>query len=242
MRTAVSRLASLVAGDVARLVREVRVARNPPATQDIDGITIGLGPWATPHARFAIHTGVYESLERRVIEATLQADDVVLELGSGCGYITTVAAGIARDVQSFEANPNLVEVARSTLSRNGRSATVTNAVLARHPDAATVPFHLAPEFWESSLLPIPDSTVVDVPLRDLEQAIAGCTYLIVDIEGGEVELLAGTLADVRAICVETHPAVVEPPQMTAMLSALFAQGFELDLANSREVVLYLSRD
>ena len=62
-----------------------------------------------------------------------------------------------------------------------------------------------------------------------------------DIEGAEVNLLAGELPGVRAICVECHPEVVRPTDLTQMLAALFDQGFALDLGISQGQVLYLER-
>lgn len=82
---------------------------------------------------------------------------------------------------------------------------------------------------------------VEIPVLDFAEACEGASYLIVDIEGGEVDLLAGELPGVRAICVECHPRVVTPQAITAMLASLFQQGFALDLALSQGPVLYLQR-
>jgi FkbM family methyltransferase len=242
MRAALARLSTLVAADIRQVAHEAKLARLPPDRFILSGIELELGAWATPNVRNALYAGIYEQPEREVLLASLKPDDVVLEVGAGCGFITTVAAGLAREVRSFDANPELVPFARATVAHNGRTATVENAVLAREPAAETVPFHVATEFWTSSLLPVPGARVVDVPLLDFSTARDGCSYLIVDIEGGEIELLGGDLSGVRAICVECHPALVGARQITKMLASLFEQGFALDLAVSRGLVLYLSRD
>jgi FkbM family methyltransferase len=242
MKTALSRLATLVASDVATVAREVQRHRRPPTSATLNGIEIEFGPWATPEVRWVIHAGLYESPERDVVLASLRPDDVVLELGSGSGYLTTIAAGIAREVRSFDANPELVPFARATVARNRRTATIENAVLTRSPAAETVPFYLNAEFWTSSLLPFDGAREIEVPVLDFDTVRQGCSYLITDIEGGELELLSGDLSGIRAVCVECHPAVLSPQQMTDMLSSMFAQGFTLDLGISQGQVLYLARD
>jgi FkbM family methyltransferase len=207
-----------------------------------NGVKLDLsGPWASYAVHSAIYDGVFEAHEREVLLRTLRPDDVVLELGCGMGYITTLAAGVAREVHSFDANPQMVEVARATVARNNRRATIENAVLARSPEAETVPFYVDPNFTVSSLSPSDGAKRVDIPLLDLAKACEGCTYMIVDIEGAEVDLLSGEIPGIRAICVECHPWITDAEQITAMLSALFEQGFALDIAKSSEIVLYLER-
>jgi len=68
------------------------------------------------------------------------------------------------------------------------------------------------------------------------------TFLIVDIEGGEVEFFeTADLAGVRKICVETHPAIHSSATLSKLLGGLIAQGFALDFSLMRKHVLYLSR-
>jgi len=49
----------------------------------------------------------------------LKESDVVLELGCGSGYQTSVIAGIAKFVRSYERIPELAEYARKNLERTG---------------------------------------------------------------------------------------------------------------------------
>ncbi len=241
MRYAISHLSGLIAADVRQVAREVLLARRPPSRATLEGVVLEFGPGVSEELRGAIALGGYERREREIISATLRPDDVVLELGAGMGFITTVAARIAREVRSYEANPEFARAAAATVARNHARATVTNGALMRSPHAATVPFHLHEHFWASSLLPIEGSPTIEIPVFDFAQACAGSTYLIVDIEGGEVELLSGPLPGIRAVCVECHPAVVSRQAITGMLASLFEQGFALDLAHSQGQVLYLER-
>jgi hypothetical protein len=119
---------------------------------------------------------------------------------------------------------------------------VRKGVLDRAPSADSVAFYVGEHFTDASLIPVAGAHAMDVPLIDFTQAAQGCSYLIADIEGAEVDLLAGELPGIRAICVECHPAVVSAHAISTMLGSLFDQGFALDLAISRGQVLYLARD
>lgn len=241
MKVALTRLGGLVAHDFRQVWREVTFARNPPAEYTLNGVVLEVGPWVTDPIRNDIYRDYYEAPEHRVVSATLRADDVVLEIGSGMGYITTLAAGIAREVRSFDANPEIARVAAATVARNGRDAEVRNGVLARSPTAPSVTFYVGKHFTDASLSPKDGARPIEVPLLDFAHESDGCTYLIADIEGAEVELLSGDLPGIRAICVECHPAVASPQAITGMLRSLFDQGFALDLATSQGQVLYLAR-
>jgi FkbM family methyltransferase len=218
-----------------------RYKRRPDAL-DLHGVALQLGAWTPDEIRNQIYEGRYESPEREVVTKTLRQDDIVLEIGSGLGYLTTVASGIAREVRSFDANPAIVEVARNTVARNGLRATVTNAILERSPSRSTAPFHIHKYFPESSLVPSEHTVkTVAVPVLDFDVECGRCTYLLVDIEGAEVDLLRAELPGVRAICVECHPQAVSARQITDMLLSLFGQGFTIDVSVSNGQVLYLSR-
>jgi predicted RNA methylase len=101
---------------------------------------------------------------------TLRADDIVLEVGSGVGYITTIAARIAREVRAYEANPMLVDVGRATVARSGCRAAIEAGVLARSPTATTTDFYLADEFWVSSLIASTGARRIRVPVHDFADA------------------------------------------------------------------------
>lgn len=200
--------------------------------------------WVTPQLREAIYDDWYEKPEADIIKATLQPDDRVLEIGCGIGFIATIASRIAESVRCYDANPAIVGSARRTIDRNGASVTVTAAVLQREPTAQTTDFYIHNDFWASSLVPNPQATKIAVPVLDFEWEITKheASYLIVDIEGGETDLLPGPLpACVRKLCVECHPAVSQPAAITAMLVSLLSHGFALSLDNSRPPVLYFER-
>ena len=129
-----------------------------------------------------------------------------------------------------------------TARANGFLPEVVHAVLGDTAEPST--FYVHPEFWASSLEPAPGSHPVQVPGRSLVDELerTGATYLLVDIEGGEVELLDRELPPtLRAICVEVHPGVVGHAAITRLLRGLMEQAFLLDTALSGDGVVFLSR-
>jgi FkbM family methyltransferase len=240
--SAVSTLARLIREDIRLVATEVAIARRPIQTRiKINEVVLTLGPWVTTSLLKMLREGSYEGPERDVVLATVRPDDFVVEVGAGAGYITTIVAGIASEVRSFEANPRMVAIAQSTVAANQRRATVTNGVISRWGAAGTTKFYLSHQFLGSSLIPSADADVIDVPVIALADALDQCTYLIADIEGAEIELLSGDLLGVERICVECHPQVVGLPALFEMVRALEAQGFVVSHEISQGQVLYLER-
>ena len=58
--------------------------------------------------------------EGRALQSLLpQADEAVLEIGTGCGYLTACLASLARDVTSLERHADLAEAAGAALAKQG---------------------------------------------------------------------------------------------------------------------------
>jgi len=167
-----------------------RLCRDP--TRKLYGVRLELDDrWASPAIRHAIDAGWYEQPERRVLEATLRPDDRYLELGAGTGYITARACqliGEAR-VVAYEAIPELAAVAAETAHRNGFHPAIFNAILGIE-DGETDLF-VDGDFWSSTTVATGAGHKIRVPVRSLDRELARTqsTYLMVDIEGGEVDLL-----------------------------------------------------
>jgi hypothetical protein len=147
-------------------------------------------------------------------------------------------------VAVFEADPALAEVTRRTAQANGFSPSVTNAVLLPEPATDSVDFFVQEDFWASSLQPAENARLVRVPAASFAEALKRFTptYLTVDIEGGEVELLSVPLpAHIRAICLEVHPEVAGVSETRAMFGRLIADGFALDTKLSRDDSVFFER-
>ena len=113
--------------------------------------------------------------------------------------------------------------------------------------AETAPFYLHRHFWASSLTPFKSKNlrgVVEVPvvaLREVLQTHAP-TLLVVDIEGGEADLLDGAALDgVRKVYMELHPKVMGQAGVKLVFDRLSAQGFVYDLEHSMGGVVLFRR-
>lgn len=214
----------------------------------IDGVEVMIDEtWASPQVRAALRSGSYERAEREVLTATLSPDDTYLELGCGIGILATLAAVRVGDgnVVAVEADPAIATVARETASRNGHAIDVRNAVLLHDPVEAVTTFYARPDFRVSSLSPLPEARRSDespaelrrmqVPAVDAFGTIAGvgASYLMVDIEGGETDLLRLPLPDcVTTVCVDLHAEATGIDAQSEMVAALLANGFDLDIGRS----------
>lgn len=202
-------------------------------------------PLIAPGIRRQIFFGEYEAKEAEIVSRRLADDDVVMEVGAGIGYLSALCAkrlGNGR-VFAYEANPALMELIAATHRENGVAPRVRNALLADGTGKRTL--FIEPEFWASSTLAGSSgaqATAVEQADLNAELAAVRPTFLIVDIEGGEVEFFAAARLDgVRKICVETHPGTLGDASLSGMFARLFAQGFALDFSLMRKNVFYLYR-
>ncbi len=233
-------------GRTERRMRKLMWKLRTPQAAVLSGVRLPIRhALIAPHIRKEIALGGYERKEVEILERRLAPGDRVLEVGAGIGFLTCwCAKRVGSDkVFSFEANPALLELIAATCRENGVSPTVRNAVLAKSESRCR--FYVEPEFWASSLSRRSEQAQeVWVPQADLnvEMARIQPSFLLVDIEGGELEFFNyAELRTVQKICVEVHPDVIGDDGITLMLGRLFAQGFVLDCQIFRKNVLFLYR-
>ncbi|MGL4239128.1 FkbM family methyltransferase [Tabrizicola sp.] len=194
----------------------------------------------------------YEQPEIDALRHAVRPGDRVLELGSGLGIVTALAARAAAPngrVLSFEANPEMIPATREFLADHQ----VTNVEL-RHavlvPQAKpgeTRDLFLGGSFNSSSLLGAPDHTargVVSVPAEPLNDVVADFRpdVLICDIEGAEAELLPALDAQgLRAAVVELHPDRLSGDEIAAIHAAMARHGLHLDPTPLGGTVVLYSR-
>lgn len=177
--------------------------------------------------------------EGQEIEGSLHvvgSNDTVLEIGAGIGLVGAVIAHNAKPkaIHSFEANPELMEAINALYALNDLHdrISVTNQVLISAEDRPeTLQFHIRNSYLGSSLLNPGNrpSNVVDVPTASFSQVCEQIqpTVLVMDIEGGELELLRhADLAPFRAIVLEFHPEAYGVDGMRECKTLLTEAGFE----------------
>jgi FkbM family methyltransferase len=205
-----------------------------------------------PHSPFLhdkrierIRTERYEGQEIRGALNVVRKGDRVLELGAGIGLVGAVVAANAgpATVRAYEANPALIPHIEALYALNGLGniISVRNAVLMGGPDRpATMPFHIGASFLGSSLLDQGRSrATVEVPTADLAAVMADLApdVLIIDIEGGEREILRHIdLSGLRAVVIEFHPEAYGVEGMQECKATLRAAGFaKVDAVSTRTV-------
>jgi FkbM family methyltransferase len=212
---------------------------------EVAGIRIRLGPHLSPHIQEVIDTGEYERSELEVLRATLQADDVVMELGTGIGVVAAYASRAigSERVFTYEANPALEPHIRDTFALNGVAPGLAMCLLGR--GGGTAPFHVHPEFWTSSTIDLgPEARLVTVSTQPLVDELRRVrpTFLVIDIEGGELDLCELLQLDgVRKVLIEVHEWAIGRDGLAAVERTFAGAGLHRDADLSTERVWFLRR-
>ncbi|SFE67641.1 methyltransferase, FkbM family [Sulfitobacter brevis] len=181
--------------------------------------------------RKLLRNNQYELKETDAVLRIVKEGDVVMELGAGIGYMSTLVATkrAIKSVHSFEANPNLIPYIQSVHAANGvTNATVTNAVLGKRK--GKVDFYVRDDLLGSSMTVLegeidPPGIKVDVlNTRQVMKDIAP-NVLICDIEGAEVDLIPEMdLTGLRAAVIELHPQWIGPEGVNKVFRAFMEAG------------------
>lgn len=206
----------------------------------------------SPKHRRLLRRNLYEAKETRAALRTIRADDRVLELGAGIGYMSALIMkhrGPAA-YTAYEANPRLIEYIAAVHAANAiEGVTVHNAVLGAGEGEET--FYLRSNFLASSLSPGPSGEAEGVigTARVRRRALAGAlaeaaaTALICDIEGGEADLLPGAdLSGLRLAIIELHPQITGAAGMRAVFEACLGAGLCYHPRASHAKVVTFLRD
>jgi FkbM family methyltransferase len=230
------------------MVEVISILRAARPALSLRGVIIPEDPYViTPTIRQAILTGRFESEEADAVPGIVRPGDVVLEIGGGLGFISTLLARepAVRRVISVEANPDLIDYMAGLHAVNGVSVTRINAVLTNEP-VASADFFLRRDFWMSSLMPEPNPYVakVKVPARNLDILLwaEAVTLVVCDIEGAEAFLFDGAdLSGVDRIFLELHDHVTGLKGVQCVFRALAEQGFTYDPRHSTGSVVLFQR-
>ncbi len=212
----------------------------------IHGVDVPKSPFLNDRRIARLNSGQYEGQEIAGALHLVRKGDRVMELGAGLGVVgAVVSANCAPEkVLSYEANPALIPHIRALYKANklSRRNKVVNEVLLSAPDApAKVDFVVHNSFLGSSLHGDRDRArdVIEVPTADFNVVLAefAPNILILDIEGGELDLLEhARLDDVRGIVIEFHPKAYGVDGMRRCKAILRDAGFtKNDTLSSRMV-------
>lgn len=168
------------------------------------------------HARIAVtlteglwqmlyFNGRYEMETTRFVMNFLRPGDVFVDVGANVGYYTMIAAsavGSAGKIYAFEPNPQVASLLRTSVNRATAGEQVTIETAALGADNGTATLHLPEAEWntgEASLLSYSGNErgkSLSVPITTLDQycvvnKVARIRLMKIDVEGGELEVLAG---------------------------------------------------
>ncbi|MBM4385175.1 MAG: FkbM family methyltransferase [Deltaproteobacteria bacterium] len=195
----------------------------------LHGVWLEVPADASAAHRREVYAERYERGEARCVLLRLDADDVVMEVGAGVGFVSTLCAlrvGSER-VTCYEANPALLPRIRETFAANGVSPALVHGVLAR--EAGEAELFVEREFVSSSLRERSgEARAVRVPRLAVNEELRRVrpTCLVIDIEGGESELLpAIDWTGVRKLVLEVHPHVIGEARVRELIALIEAEGF-----------------
>ena len=203
-----------------------------PEVIRINGIQICVPENIPEDLEQALYYGYYEENELKIISSQLKQDDIVMELGTGLGLLSTFCASqIGSDrVFSYEANPELKSIIQQNYALNKVSPHLENCMLGN--ELKEVPFYISNSIWDSSNIEYKENLrVVQIPVKALNKEIEEInpSFLIIDIEGGEYELFQDIdFHNVKKLAIELHEYIIGFDKAIFVKSKLTEAGFQLN--------------
>lgn len=230
--------------DLLRAQLRLNTALRAGEVVTLDGVKVRLCHDYSLRLARDLLAGTYAASERTLLNQAVEADDRVLEVGTGIGLVATLCARRVGDanVSAYEAHPAMVRRARETFALNGVSPAITQCALGAVAGSRTL--YAGELLGEGSQCR--DAQPINVPGERLADAICRDrpTLLIIDVEGGERELVKDAIGlRVPKILIAFHPELLGP---FAVMRArrMFAQAGYAVVAHSEDGnrVLYKRTD
>ncbi len=198
----------------------------------------------------ALRRGSYEHEERDNLPRLFRDGDTVLELGAGLGLVSTLCARDrrVRRVTTVEANPALIPYVREVHRLNGVTDRVEliHAIALPDPSVDETDFFVRNDVWASST----NGDVwgwarkIRTRVMDLNALVEDLdpNLLIVDIEGGEVDLFEGLApGNLDRVYLELHGKVIGAEGVRRIFDTLSRLGFAYDPAHSARAIVTFRR-
>jgi FkbM family methyltransferase len=202
----------------------------------------------SPRVRESILAGRYESKEATQVDKLLLPGDRVLEIGSGLGFISTIAARHPNTeaVLCYEADPRLISYIKAVHELNGvTKTTVRNGALSTNLSQKEMTFYIRKNFWGSSFNKNASEyeSTAAVPVLSFNEVVEQFrpTFIVCDIEGAELDLfLNASLAGVTRVLLEIHSRVIGRAGVKRLFDAMSARDFFYDEFHSHGSVVLFS--
>lgn len=217
---------------------------------ELEGIRIRVGQHMAKRIQQAIYDGHYENIELELIKSHLSQNDTVLEIGAGIGLVSSYCAkkiGSER-VYTYEANPVLERHIHDNYKLNSVCPTLEIALIGEQTGEQN--FYVTKEFWASSIIqPMAKETAnaIKIPVKSFNQEVRRLdpTFVIIDIEGGEYDLLKyADFYNVQKLLIELHNLILGHDKSEFVKSKLAEAGFQMveKVFNYGDEVLFLQRN
>lgn len=207
----------------------------------IDGISIPVYlKYGYSVLRF-IDDGTYEAEELNIVKNRISQKDIIIELGTGLGFITSFCAKYVggERTYSYEANALMEPIIKETFQKNQVSP-VFQIAFAGFGDGN---FAVQRNFLASSQQ-LPSTVNVAAPVLNLNKEIQRIkpTYLIMDIEGTEYDIFKGiNFHSINKVQFELHPNLLSENQIDEIYQVLQKHKFKLDPTISTNKNLFFER-
>lgn len=208
------------------------------------------GHFITGKLRGSLRNNAYEEKEAKCVLKLVRDDDIVVELGAGIGFMSTLVATRRKikEVHAFEANPGLIPYIKSVHEANGlTNAHVHHAILGKR--AGKADFFVRGNLLSSSMEPFESDTPENTTKVQVDVVNAGQffkkvkpTILIADIEGAEETLLPQLdLTGLRGAMIELHPQLIGPKGINTVFQAFMDAGLAYYARGSTNKVVCFRR-
>lgn len=184
----------------------------------------------------------YEAL--RLANALLEANDRVLEIGSGIGVVAVACAYIcgAENVTCYEANTDTARLITSNFRLNGMRPRLRQKAVATH--SGIVDFFFNDDIVSSSLMARQGGEPTPVACDDIADVVLELNpnVIVMSAEGAEVTLLPHTdLSGVEKLLLELHPNIAGRRATDNLVKVLYERGFDLVEKAPRKNFSYFAR-
>ena len=211
----------------------------------IAGIRLPVSRSFAPAMRKRLHAGRYEASEIALLRRHLAPSDRVLEFGAGLGFLASACAKIvgSDSVVTVEANPDMHPYIHDTFRLNRVAPNLICAAVGA-ADGTSV-LHINDNFWSTSTRCRPGVVrtieVETISFASLVERVSP-TFLIIDIEGAEIDLVSSPIADsVRCILIEVHKQLIGDDAIESVCNWLMQSGFHKVDAVADESTLFWRR-
>ena len=185
-----------------------------------------------PELRRFFYNESYEREEIEILQRYLSDEDMVMEIGAGIGFLSTFCAQkLGSDkVVAYEANPFMIDKIEETYRLNKVEPIIQNTLLT--DKESTMDFYLEKNFWSSSTIKRSERCkCIEVATKDINKELKRFkpTFLIIDIEGGEKDLIPIINFDrINKIIIEIHPHVIGEYEASKIITYLISKRYSLN--------------